>query len=800
MRLVSRLLLWLFASLLSLGLVGLIAAAVAYAMLSPGLPSVDSLRDVRLQVPLRVVTREGALIAEYGEQRRIPLEVEALPPQLVQAFLAAEDDRFFDHPGVDYQGIARAVRHLLLTGEKGPGGSTITMQLARNFFLTREQTFHRKAQEILLALQIERTLSKEEILELYLNKIYLGQRAYGVGAAAQIYYGKPVEELDLAQMAMIAGLPKAPSAYNPIANPRRAEIRRAYVLGRMLAEGYITSEQHAEAVDAPLTAQVHASPIEVSAPYVAEMVRQTMVAQYGEEAAYTDGFVVRTTIDGRMQRAADKALRDGLRAYDHRRGYRGPEAQVTLNGDEGEEGWARLLADYPRLGGLDAALVLAVDDEAGRARVWVRRHGELELPFEGMAWARPYLRRTARGPAPEKVSDVVSVGDIIRVDRASEVPQLAAVPAVEGALVALDPEDGGVLALSGGFDYFRSAYNRAVQSRRQPGSAFKPFIYSAALSRGYSPASMLSDTPIVMHDESLETSWRPSNYSGRVYGPTRLREALVHSRNLASIRLLRNLGIEETLAYLDGLGFDTRGMPNGLSLALGSAEMTPLDLTAGYALFANGGFRVMPHFIDRVERAEGEVLFQARPPVACVECSRLQVQTDLQEEAGGLALQPVAESVMPATDAFLMTSIMQDVIQRGTGRAARQLGRNDLAGKTGTTNDGRDAWFVGYNSRVVAGAWVGFDNNDQLGPRETGSSAALPVWTDFMAVALNGVPESPPRQPDGLVTVRIDPEDGRRVRAGEGRGMFELFREDNLPEVAPRGGTGGSGSREQDIF
>jgi len=800
MRLLSRLSLWVLASVVSLGLVGLIAAAVAYAMLAPGLPSVETLRDVRLQVPLRVVSREGGLIAEYGEQRRIPLQSEDLPPQLVQAFLAAEDDRFFDHPGVDYQGIARAVRHLLLTGEKGPGGSTITMQLARNFFLTRDQTFQRKAQEILLALKIERTLSKEEILELYLNKIYLGQRSYGVGAAARIYYGKSVDELDLAQTAMIAGLPKAPSAYNPIANPPRAKIRRAYVLGRMLAEGYITPEEHAEAVDAPITAEVHAAPVEVSAPYVAEMVRQTMVAQYGEEEAYTGGYVVRTTVDGRMQAAADRALRDGLRAYDHRRGYRGPERQVELTGDEDESEREALLVDHPRYGGLEAALVLSVDDEAELARVWVRRHGELELPFEGMAWARPYLSRTTRGPAPENVSDVVSVGDIIRVDRAPDVPRLAAIPAVEGSVVALDPENGAVLALAGGFDFFRSSFNRAVQSRRQPGSAFKPFIYAAALEQGYTPASMLSDTPIVMHDESLETSWRPTNYSGRVYGPTRFREALVHSRNLASIRLLRNVGIDETLDYLARIGLDTSVMPNGLSLALGSGEMTPLAMTQGYALFANGGFRVMPHFIDRIESAQGEVLFQARPPVACVDCSRMQVQTDLQEEAGSVALQPVADSVLPATDAYLMTSIMQDVIQRGTGRAAQRLGRNDLAGKTGTTNDGRDAWFVGYNNRVVASAWVGFDNNDQLGPRETGASTALPIWTDFMEQALNGVPDAPLRQPDGLVTVRIDPEDGRRVRAGEG-GMFEIFREDNLPDVAPRGSGGsGSGSREQDIF
>ncbi len=795
------------------GLVGLfsagvaaVAAAVLYAVLvlAPQLPSAEALRDVRYQQPLRVVSYEGELITEYGEKRRQPTSFDEIPADLLLAFIAAEDHRFFDHPGVDYQGLARAVWHLFRERSVGPGGSTITMQVARNFFLSREQTFLRKANEILLALQIERVLSKEEILELYLNKIYLGNRAYGVVAAGEIYYRQPLEGLDLAQMAMIAGLPKAPSAYNPISNPRRAMIRRGYVLGRMLAEGYISTGQYQEAMAAPLTARLRAPEGRVEAHYVAEMARAAMVERYGPDEAYTGAYTVYTTVERDRQHAANRALRQGLRAYDERHGFRGPEGRVELEGLESLTALDGQLRSYPRFGGLDAGVVLTATEEA--AWLWLRGGEVVEVPFETMQWAARFRTPNNRGPRPEAATDVVEPGDIVRVERTGPGrAKLAAVPQVEGALVAVAPDDGSIRALAGGFDFRRSSYNRAVQASRQTGSAFKPFIYSAALEHDYTAATLVNDAPVVFRDEALESYWRPGNYSGRFYGPTRLREALIHSRNLVSIRVLRDVGVSNTIDFLErAFGFDGEALPANLSLSLGSNSATPLEMTAAYAVFANGGYRIIPHIIDRVEDPDGRVVYQPTVPRACSFCEAEFVLSSLPGDRYGLFEFPLAaERTIPEQNAWLMTDMMRGVMTHGTGRGhARFLRRNDLAGKTGTTNDLRDAWFAGYNRDLVATAWVGFDDSSSLGAGETGASAALPIWASFMGKALNGVPERDLPQPEGLVTVRIDPETGLVTSADNSRAMFETFRADAVPARDERGRNGSDrgGEAERSLF
>ncbi|MCG5538161.1 penicillin-binding protein 1A [Halorhodospira sp. 9622] len=778
-----RTLLYTTVALVGVGAV-LAAAAVAYAVfvLAPQLPDAESLRDVRFQQPLRVVSAEGELIAEYGEQRRQPEDIDDLPTDLLLAFIAAEDDRFYEHPGVDYQGLARAVGHVVRERSFGPGGSTITMQLARNFFLSREVTILRKVNEILLALQIERTLSKEEILELYLNKIYLGHRAYGVAAAAQVYYGKDPDELDLAQMAMIAGLPKAPSVANPIRNPQRALQRRAYVLGRMLNEGFISPERYQEAMAAPITADLHASRSRVDARYVGEMVRRTMTERYGPEEAYTGGYTVYTTIEKDRQDAANRALRSGLRDYDRRHGYRGPEGSVEAELVGDPAAMEEALTAHPPFGGLQAAVVLAVEPEA--AWVWPRGGRVLQVDFETMEWARPYRDANRRGPAPEEAGDVVEVGDIVRVaPRGEGRGALSAVPDVSGALVAQDPMDGRVRALAGGFDFRLSSFNRAVQARRQTGSVFKPFIYSAALENGYTPATLVNDAPVVFRDDALESYWRPGNYSGRFYGPTRLREALVFSRNLVSIRVLRDVGIDPTIAHAARIGFPAESLPRDLSLALGSNSATPLQISSAFAAFANGGYRVIPNVIERVEDGAGEVVFRPDFPEACELCrDDLPMASVPGERIGLFDLPPQAERVLPEDNAWLISDMLSDVVERGTGRGARRvLDREDLAGKTGTTNDLRDAWFVGYNQDLVATAWIGFDDQRSLGRGETGATAALPIWARFMSVALDGVEERSVPRPDGLVTVRIDPESGRATSSENPEAIFETFREETVP-------------------
>ena len=768
---------WLWKSVkfvLALGIAGALAGSLAlafsYYYLEPDLPEIDNLRDVRLQVPLKVYSADGGLIAEFGEKRRIPLSHDEFPPRMVQAFLSAEDANYFSHPGVDYRGLLRAAIQLALTGEKRQGGSTITMQVARNFYLSRQKTYTRKLSEIFLALKIERELSKEEILELYLNKIYLGHRAYGVGAAARVYYGKLVAELDLAQTAMIAGLPKAPSTLNPLTNPTRAVERRNYVLERMLELGYISRDEYQAAATAPVSAGRHAPPVEVEAPYVAEMVRNEMVDRFGEEA-YTGGYSVYTTIVASQQGAANQAVRDALDAYSERHGYHGPEGRLASLPEE-QEALDAALADRPRVGRLRPAIVIGVDEQA--AEIYLGDGEHATVAFEQMTWAQPHIDADRRGPAPKKPADVVQPGDVIRVKRVSVDDQdawrLAQIPRAASALVALDPQDGAIRALVGGYDFFHSKFNRAVQAKRQPGSGFKAFIYSAALENGFTPASLINDAPVVFDDPSLEGDWRPENYSRKFFGPTRLREALAKSRNLVSIRLLRSMGVDAAIEHIARFGFDPAQMPRNLSLALGSGEVTPLEMARGYAVLANGGFLVEPFYVVRIEQDGAGIVFEAAPARACPECP------DDSETVEGRAPR-----TLDSGNRFLMYSMMQDVIRAGTATRARELGRSDLAGKTGTTNDQRDAWFNGFNEHLVAATWIGFDDNQKLGRGEVGGRAALPAWIDFMRVALDGLPQREPVMPEGIVTVRIDPRTGQRASAATADAMFEVFREEMAP-------------------
>ena len=810
----SRLFAWLFLTGLS---VAVIVTSGFYLYLRPGLPPVHQLLDIKLQTPLRVYSKDNRLIAEFGEKRRAPITIEQIPTIQLQAFMAAEDARFYEHFGVDIKGLARAAIELVSTGEIQSGGSTITMQVAKNYFLSRDRTFIRKFNEILLALQIERELDKNRILELYLNKIYLGNRAYGIAAAAQVYYNKPVSELSLAQMAMLAGLPKAPSAFNPLANPDRAMIRRNWILGRMRDLGYITPDAHELAVSAPITASYNSTETEVDADYVAEMARSEMVRRFGEDA-YTDGYTVTLTVDGKKQQVATEALRDGLEAYDRRHGFRGPIGQIdqeTLAESEPSD----LILNYPRVESLLPAIVTEVDDESGKVAVHARRIGPATMAFETMTWARRYKTENLTGPEPEKPSDVVAPGDVIYVraqnpESASPEPEangnespneqseqlaeasvaLAQIPRVEGALISLKAKTGAIEALSGGYSFGQSKYNRAIQARRQPGSTFKPFLYLSALESGMTPATIYNDAPIVFDDSELETAWRPQNSSGQFYGPTRLREALYRSRNLVSIRLLRDLGIQNTLDYLAQLEIPVENMPDDLSLSLGSGQLTPMELARGMAVIANGGYDVEPYLIETITDFSGETIYQAPKTVLCdKDCDDDTAQEPSGEQEGspntGANVSETSEDspevrVMPRLaderSVFILHSMMQDVIRRGTGRRALALGRDDIAGKTGTTNEQKDTWFAGFNHEVATTTWVGFDQPAPLGRREFGASTALPIWLDYMEVALEGAPSSFMPRPNGIVNIRINPETGQRARPGED-GIFEVFREEDAP-------------------
>lgn len=766
-----------FVGLTIIGISGL------YLFLAPNLPDAATLNDTQLQVPLRIFSAEGNLMAEFGEKRRVPLDHDEIPEQLIQAILAAEDSRFFEHHGVDYRGLLRAVYSLATTGVKTQGGSTITMQVARNFFLSREKTYLRKVNEIILSLQIEQLLSKDEILTLYLNKIYLGNRAYGVGAAANVYYGKSIEELNLPQFAMIAGLPKAPSAFNPIVNPKRALLRRDYVLHRMWEVGYINQQEYLTAIKAPITASYHSRDIEVYAPYVAEMIRTQLIKEYGEEV-YDIGLNVFTTIKTKHQQAANKSLQSALLDYDERHGYRGALKHVEIDETSNQEIFEQALTAYNTIGPLTPGIVSAVNPNT--AEVYIKSLGKVELKFATMKWASKQLSANSRGKNPKKVSDVLLVGDIIYLTHDKDDQwSFSQLPQVQGALIAVSPQDGAITALNGGFEYYQSKFNRVTQSSRQPGSGFKPFIYSAALSKGYTAASIINDAPVVLDDASLENEWRPQNYSQKFYGPTRLREGLIHSRNLVSIRLLRDITPDYAIEYAGRFGFNVEQLPHNLSLALGSGSAAPWDMARAYSAIANGGYRIEPYVIQRIEDADGNILMQAQPATVCATClmtedGQQQVVNDDTDSTKH------AERIMTPQNNYIMNSMMRDVVRYGTGRKALTLGRNDLAGKTGTTNNQVDAWFDGFHPDLVAISWVGFDSPKTLGHYETGGQAALPMWIDFMRAALDGVPEAPLKEPVGMVTVKIDPYTGLLASPDSRDAINETFRTEDVPTQMTR--------------
>jgi penicillin-binding protein 1A len=794
--------------------------AGVYLYLSPNLPDVETLRDVKLQTPMLVYTRDGELIGQFGEQKRSPLPFDAIPEQFIDALLAAEDDNYFAHRGIDVMGLMRAVSELVLTGEKGSGGSTLTMQVARNYFLSFDRTFIRKFNEILLAIEIERTLNKQEIFELYFNRIFLGHRAYGFEAASQVYYGKSISELSLAQHAMLAAIPKAPSRLNPVSGPLIAEQRRNWILGRMHQLAYISDEEYEAARNEADTASLHGAQLGFAAHYAAEMARQEMVQRYGMEA-YTNGYHVYTTISSELQRVATKSVIDGLIAYDKRHGYRGPERQVppASSNEETIKKWRETLASTTPVADLLPAIVTSVAQD--KATLLLADGSTPDLPWEnGIRQARPYLTENATGASQQPVAKLLAVGDLIRVTRNEKGElQLAQLPAAQAALVSLNPDNGAIISIVGGIGFEQSKFNRATQAERQPGSNFKPFLYSAALNSGFTAATIINDAPIVLEGGSQDDLWRPENDEGKFYGPTRLRWALTKSRNLVSIRLLQRVGVKRLIRYVTGLGFDTSDYVPELSLALGTQTITPLELAKGYAVLANGGYRVEPYLIQRVDDLTGTPVYEAKPLTVCRACETpaaapaVAANTDREksmEEIMAAVAKPAADlppapRVMDERVNFIVDSMLKDVITRGTGTRALVLKRSDIAGKTGTTNGPMDVWFSGYNRDVVTTTWVGFDNYTPLGRKEFGGTAALPIWIDYMRVALKDSPQAERPIPSGIVTVKIDPETGQLAHAGQRNAIFEYFKKENAPrrtgrEDSRRAGDLGDDNQINDIF
>ncbi|MFD1800796.1 peptidoglycan glycosyltransferase/peptidoglycan DD-transpeptidase MrcA [Mixta tenebrionis] len=802
-----------------------------YKYIEPQLPDVNTLKDVRLQTPMQVYSADGELIAQYGEKRRIPLTLAQMPPELVKAFIATEDSRFYEHHGVDPIGIFRAASVALLSGHASQGASTITQQLARNFFLSPERTLMRKIKEAFLAIRIEQLLSKDEILELYLNKIYLGYRAYGVGAAAQVYFGKNVDALTLSEMAMIAGLPKAPSTFNPLYSHSRALSRRNVVLARMLDQHYITQQQYAEARSEPLEASYHGPEIAFSAPYLTEMVRQEMLKRYGENA-YSDGFKVYTTVTRRLQQAAQEAVRNNVLAYDMRHGYRGP---ANILWRVGEPAWEhsqilKTLKALPVYGPLWPAVVTSAS--ASEATALMRDGSNVSLTMEGVRWARPFKSDTLQGAAPRSVTQVLQPGQQIWVRKVENSWWLAQVPDVNSSLVSIDPHDGAVRALVGGFDFNQSKFNRVTQSLRQVGSNIKPFLYTAAMDRGLTLASILNDVPISRWDAGAGSDWRPKNSPATYDGPIRLRQGLGQSKNVVMVRAMRAMGVDYAAEYLQRFGFPAQNIVRTESLALGAASFTPLQMARGYAVMANGGFLVDPYFIRKIENENGETLFENHPRVACPQCNlpviygETKKSVALSEESvenvaisqenrnaavPQPALQQVGATQPPEAQqyaphvintplSFLIKSALNSNIfgepgWMGTGwRAGRDLKRNDIGGKTGTTNSSKDAWFSGYGPGVVTTVWIGFDDHrrdlgrstlsgaikDQISGYEGGAKSAQPAWDDYMKAALEGVPEQPLTPPPGIVTVTIDRSTGKLANGG-GNTRQEYFIEGTQP-------------------
>ncbi len=762
-----------FLLLITISLLGAAGMTLWAISLLPELPQIESIDDLNLKVPLRIYSADGLLMAEYGDERRIPVTIDETPETLKNAILAAEDDRFYTHTGVDFVGIIRAMFVNIRARAIEQGASTITMQVARNYFLTRDRTYIRKAKEALLAFQLERLLSKDQILELYVNKIFLGHRSYGFAAAARTYYAKPLSDLSLEQVAMLAALPKSPSQVNPLTDPQAARERRNYVLDRMLQLDYVTQEEFDQAVAAELSAENHIAEVELDAPYVAEQIRSEMFDKFGQRV-YEDGYQVYSTVWSNDQVAAARSLREGLFAYDMRHGYRGAVHYVDLAAVESDEARQVVLREVPSSGELIPALVLEVGEH--EARALTEQAGTVTIPWESMQWARPHISSRSMGKAPSRPADVVRGGDVVYIRPAEDGWRFSQWPEIEGALVAVSPGDGAIRAMQGGFDYYAGKFNRVSQAKRQLGSNVKPFVYSAALESGYSASSLVSGAPVVVEDESSELVWRPENYSGKFFGPTRLRKALSLSLNLVSVRLVRSMGAEFTKSYLTKFGFDEEALPDGLSIALGTAEVTPLSVASGYAVFANGGHAIEPYIIDVVKDRDGKPIMYGRRSRVCEYCLSV-VDRDFQaiDEESELELSAIAPRAIPSANAYIMNSMLRAVVRSGTARKALALNRSDLAGKTGTTNNFEDAWFSGFNDHLVATAWVGFDQPDDLGNHEAGSRAALPIWVDFMGTALQGVPESPVVAPDNIVTLAVHPETGEVVSEDHPDSLEEVF-------------------------
>ena len=834
-------------SLGTLGAAGILALVALFAggyyYVEPSLPDAAELRNVEMQIPLSVYTRDGRLISQFGEQKRNPVSYDEIPDLVVRAFLAAEDETFFEHPGIDFTGTARsALNYFLTSDDRVPGASTITQQIARQYFLSRDYSLVRKFREWIMAVRVESEFTKEEIIELFLNTTFLGQSSYGIAAAARTYFNKELSELSLSDAAILAGIPQGPSIMNPVWSTSNARDRRTYVLRQMLEAGWITRQQHEEASAVPILPTEYGARIQARAPYIAEMVRLQMLERFGPRA-YTGGYRVTTTVDSRLQAASNRAIRTALTEYDRRHGYKGPLAVVELppevaaeprfaevqvpvatpdtpapatpadaapvadaeairgpltetvmrlqpyaDEDIDADQLETLLGDYPPLLDFENVIVLAAGEAT--AQVWSPYRGLLTMSLADVQWARAYVDDNNRGAAPRAVSDVLARGQIIRVQaREDGSLELAQIPEVQGAFVSMDPFDGAIVALNGGFDFNLDNFNRAIQSERQPGSAFKPFTFSAALDNGSTVASIFNDSPLTIEETEQELAWRPTNSSNQFYGDVTMRYALERSINVASIRIVLDTGIGTVSSHVRRFGFSNTAAPRDVGIALGAGGVSAVDLARGYAAFANTGLRVEPYFIQRIEDGNGNVVFEARPPLACYECNDVaadieQATAERQLVESATQLYPPrqrAERVVSPQNAYLVADMMRGVIRRGTGRRANALGRADLAGKTGTTNESRDTWFAGFNGDLVAASWVGFNDYRPLGVGEEGASTALPMWIEFMDDALDGVPENQVAMPPGIVEVRINPDNGLTAAEGNPNVIFEKFDIDHQP-------------------
>jgi penicillin-binding protein 1A len=802
---------------LALGLLGVLAVVAVIWTAWPQLPDVRELRQIELQLPLSIYSSDEKLIALYGETRRYPAPIETIPERVKRAFLAAEDARFYEHEGLDFNGIFRAVWLIISTDRtRVPGGSTITQQVARDFYLSNEYSYIRKFREMLLAIKMEQELSKDEILELYLNKIFFGNRAYGVAAAAEYYYGKSLDELTIAEAATLAGIPKFPSSANPISNPARAmERRNHYVLPRMLELGVITRAEFDAAIAEPNNASPHEPPVEVDAPYVAEMVRQAMEERFGADAL-TGGYKVVTTLKSGDQNAAVASVRNGLIEYDQRHGWRGAEGRIEDFANLDGTALRSALARFPTIPDLQRAVVAETD--ASRAVLRTANETALELPASGLRW-------TGRTPA-----QALKTGDVVRfrLDKDGK-PQLVQLPQAQAALVSLEAETGALRALVGGFSFSQNKFNRATQAQRQPGSSFKPFVYSAAFERGYTPATIVMDAPVVFRDRAGNV-WRPQNDRGDFAGPMRLREAMVQSRNLVSVRLLDAIGVQFAQRYITQFGFAPESLPPNLSMSLGTSSLTVMSVARGYAAFGNGGYRIDPWFIARVEDRNGVVVMEHHPAKACPTCAGPAGGTDVQPTVvdgfnfGAVAAPaaPAATAAAPDTaersdlpgppegttapraidprTAFLVRSLLLDVVNRGTGTAAKVLGRADIGGKTGSTNDHRDAWFSGFGGDLATTVWVGKDDFTPLGRGEYGGRAALPIWINYMGSALKDVPVADPQPPAGLLTVTINPATGGLLPDGTPGGRIDYVKTEDYDRMMASGFGTEAGEVQEEAF